>query len=94
MTAAKMGEAYGYRSNPVPDRSNTMTVAGAQITGDIGRMSLLEKPFQSMCSKLDSLLSVQKCEPSDRDIHVNMTLSCFSCNGPGHTKRVCSWGQT
>ena len=60
MTAAKMGEAYGYRSNPVLDESNTMTLAGAQTTEDISRINSLEKTVQMLCTKLDSLLSVQK----------------------------------
>ena len=94
MPAAKMGEAYGYRSNLVPDGSNMMTVAGAQTTEDISRMNSLEKTVQSLCSKLDSLLSVHNSEPSDRDIRVNRTRLCFSCKGPGHIKRVCNWGQT
>ena len=67
-----MGEVYGYRS-----RSNTMTVAGAQTTGDISRINSLEKTVLSLCSKLDSLLSVHNSEPSARDIHVNRTRSCF-----------------
>ena len=78
MTAAKMAEAYGYRSNPVPNESNTMTVTGAQTTRDLSRTNLLEKTVQTLCSKMDSL---QKSEPSDRDIHVNRTRSCFSCKG-------------
>ena len=41
MTAANMGEAYRYRSNPVLDGSNRMTVAGAQTTGDISRVNFV-----------------------------------------------------
>ena len=52
MTAAKMGEAYGYRSNQVPDGSNMMTVAGAQTTGYISRIDSLEKTVQSLCLNL------------------------------------------
>ena len=89
-----MGKAYGYRSNPVLDGSNTMTVARAQATGDISRINSLEKTVQSLCPKLDSFFSVYNREPSDRDIHVNRTRSCFSCKGRGHIKRVCNWGQT
>ena len=40
---------------------------------------------------MNSLLAVQDSEPSDKDIHVNMTRSCFSCKGRGH-KKVCVIG--
>ena len=52
MTASKMGEAYGYRSNPVQDRSNTMTVAGAKTTRDISWIDSLEKTVESLRSFL------------------------------------------
>ena len=76
MTAAKMDEAYGYRSNPVPDGSNTMTVTGAQTTGDIRRINSLEKTVQSLCSKLYSLISVHNI--------VNQVLGIFMLIGRAH----------
>ena len=44
-------------------------MAGAQTTRDISRINSLEKTVQNLCSELDSLLSVQKSESSNRDIH-------------------------
>ena len=51
MTAAKMGEAYGYRSTQVPKGSNTIMVAGDQATGDISRINVLEKTVQKLLAR-------------------------------------------
>ena len=46
MTAAKMGEAYGHRSNPVLDGPNTIIVARTNLQGTLVGLMRWRKLFK------------------------------------------------
>lgn len=93
LTAAKLGEAYGYRALP----TTTETVPGGAIPAPVSsvsaaqpgsntRLNELERKMDKLCSQFEQFNS-RSNERSPRQ------FVCHACKGAGHIKRHCNWAR-
>lgn len=94
LTAAKLGEAYGYRASPTA----TETVPGGAIPapvptvsavqpGSNNRLAQLEQKMDRLCSQFEQFTTTTNRDNSPRQ------FLCHACKGAGHVKRYCNWAR-
>lgn len=94
LTAAKLGEAYGYRASPtatetVPGGATPVpmpSVSAVQPSSNT-RLNDLERKMDRLCSQFEQFTTTKNRDKSPRQ------FSCHACKGAGHVKRFCNWAR-
>lgn len=90
LTAAKLGEAYGYRASPSPAGCDippaASTVAAVQPSD---KLKVLEQKLDKLFSEFNKVRLSRNTEP----FHNRQQSTCHACKGAGHIKRFCNWAR-
>lgn len=86
---AKLGEAYGYRTNPT-------TVAAVQIgeKNNPNRDDQIFKMMQTITEQLEKLETPRRERPKNMRNYSQDRAdvrTCQNCSGEGHLQRICHW---
>ena len=89
LTAANLGEVYGYRASPSPagfDIPPAASSVAAVQSSD--RLKVLEQRLDKLCTEFDKVCLMNSKEP-----YHNKKSTCHACKGAGHIKRYCNWAR-